>query len=192
MKSTDTRTQILDTAQELIQKLGVNAMSYADISEAVGIRKASIHYHFSTKDDLVAALLDRYNPDFLRLVDAIIASPESPETKLSRYFALFEATLSSGEQDKACLCGMLGAELKTLKHPLAERVIQFYQDNEARLVKILTEGREAGVFSFPGDIKVMATLIFSLLEGGILIVRANGGLYQFRAIVEQLMQLVKG
>ncbi|NEP01084.1 MAG: TetR/AcrR family transcriptional regulator [Symploca sp. SIO2E9] len=192
MKSTDTRTEILDTAQELIQRLGVNAMSYADISEAVGIRKASIHYHFSTKDDLVAALLDRYNPYFLKLVDLIIASPESPETKLRRYCALFEATLSSGEQDQACLCGMLGAELKTLKLPLAERVIQFYRDNEVRLVKILTEGREAGVFSFPGDINAMATLIFSLLEGGLLIIRANGGIAQFRAIVEQLMQLVKG
>lgn len=192
MKATETRTEILDTAQQLIQRLGVNAMSYADISKAVGIRKASIHYHFSTKDDLVAALLDRYNPYFLKLVDDIIASPEPPETKLSRYCALFEVTLSSGEQDKACLCGMLGAELKSLKNSLAERVIQFYQDNEVRLVKILTEGREAGVFSFPGDINAMATLIFSLLEGGVLIVRANGGISQFRAIVEQLMQLVKG
>ncbi len=43
MKTTDTKLKILDTAQELIQKLGVNAMSYADISTAVGIRKASIH-----------------------------------------------------------------------------------------------------------------------------------------------------
>lgn len=192
MKASETRTEILDTAQQLIQRLGVNAMSYADISKAVGIRKASIHYHFSTKDDLVAALLDRYNPYFLKLVDDIITSPEPPETKLRRYCTLFEVTLSSGEQDKACLCGMLGAELKTLKNSLAERVIQFYQDNEVRLVKILTEGREAGVFSFPGDINAMATLIFSLLEGGVLIVRANGGISQFRAIVEQLMQLVKG
>ncbi|WP_257998927.1 TetR/AcrR family transcriptional regulator [Fischerella thermalis] len=49
MNSTDTRTQILDTAQDLIQRVGVNAMSYQDISEAVGIRKASIHYHFPSK-----------------------------------------------------------------------------------------------------------------------------------------------
>ena len=34
MKQTNTRTQILDTAQELIQTVGLNAMSYADISEA--------------------------------------------------------------------------------------------------------------------------------------------------------------
>ncbi len=192
MKSIDTQTAILDTAQELIQKAGVNAMSYADISAVVGIRKASIHYHFPTKDDLIAALLDRYNPYFLKLVDLIVTSPESAEIKLRRYCGLFEATLSSGQQDKACLCGMLGAELATLKNPLVTRVTQFYQDNEMRLAQILTEGRKSGVFKFPGNINAMAKLIFSLLEGGILIVRADGGVDQFRAIVEQLLKLVKG
>ena len=192
MNSKDTRSQILDTAQDLIQRVGVNAMSYQDISEAVGIRKASIHYHFPTKDDLVATLLDRYNDYFLRLVDGIIAQPDSAEVKLRRYCSLFEATLSSGDGDKACLCGMVGAELATLKHPLVERVTAFYQNNEARLVTILTGGRESGEFRFAGKIPAMATLIFSLLEGGFLIARAHGSATQYRAIVEQLMQLVKG
>jgi TetR/AcrR family transcriptional repressor of nem operon len=167
-------------------------MSYQDISEVVGIRKASIHTHFPTKDDLIATLLDRYNTYFLRLVDSIIASSDSPEVKLRRYCGLFEATLSSGNQDKACLCGMLGAELATLKSPLAERVRTFYQENEARLVLILNEGRKAGSFRFAGDAAITAVLIFSLLEGGILIARADGGAQQFHAVIEQLMQFVKG
>ncbi|WP_026735458.1 TetR/AcrR family transcriptional regulator [Fischerella sp. PCC 9605] len=192
MNSTNTRTQILDTAQELIQRLGVNAMSYQDISVAVGIRKASIHHHFPTKDDLLAALLDRYNDYFLRLVDSIIAMPIPADEKLRRYCALFEATLNSGNQDKACLYGMVGAELATLKNPLIERVAAFYRDNEERLVAILDEGRKTGVFGFAGDVKAMATLIFSLLEGGILIVRASGGVEQYQAVIEQLMQLVIG
>ncbi|MBW4621452.1 MAG: TetR/AcrR family transcriptional regulator [Cyanosarcina radialis HA8281-LM2] len=192
MNSIDTRTQILDAAQDLIQRLGVNAMSYQDISEAVGIRKASIHYHFPTKDDLVAALLDRYHDYFLRLVDGIIAQPDSAEIKLRRYCSLFEATLSSGNGDKACLYGMVGAELATLKHYLVDRVTAFYRDNEDRLVRILTQGKDSGEFGFAGDIRAMATSIFSLLEGGFLVARAHGGAAQYRAIVEQLMRLVKG
>jgi TetR/AcrR family transcriptional repressor of nem operon len=192
MKPTDTKTLILDTAQELIQRLGVNAMSYQDISQVVGIRKASIHTHFPTKDDLVATLLDRYNAYFLRLVDNIVASTDSADAKLRRYCGLFEATLSSGEQDKACLCGMLGAELATLKSPLVERICTFYRDNEERLAVILNEGRQAGIFRFAGDSQATATLIFSLLEGGILIARAHGGTQQFHVVIEQLMQLVLG
>lgn len=192
MKTTDTKTMILDTAQDLIQRLGINAMSYQDISQVVGIRKASIHTHFPTKDDLVATLLDRYSAYFLRLVDNIVASTDSPEVKLRGYCGLFEATLSSGAQDKACLCGMLGAELATLKSPLVERIRTFYQDNEARLAAILNEGREAGSFRFTGNVEATATLIFSLLEGGILIARVRGGTQQFHTMIEQLMQLVKG
>ena len=56
MKSVDTKTRILDVAQDLIQRLGVNGMSYKDISEVVGIRKASIHSHFPKKDDLFISL----------------------------------------------------------------------------------------------------------------------------------------
>ena len=191
MKSSNTRTQILDIAQELIQTVGLNAMSYADISEAVGVRKASIHYYFPSKDDLLVALLERYTPYFLKVVDTILASPESAEVKLRRYCGLFEATLSSGKQDKACLCGMLGAEVKTLNSPLCQQVSRFYQENEIRLTQLLNEGVNSGVFNFPGDTTAMAQLIFSLLEGELLIARADKGVPHFRGVVDQLMELVK-
>ncbi|MBW4507572.1 MAG: TetR/AcrR family transcriptional regulator [Scytonematopsis contorta HA4267-MV1] len=191
MKQTDTKTLILDVAQDLIQRLGVNGMSYKDISESVGIRKSSIHTHFPKKDDLLAALLDRYSDCFVRIVDGIIASSDAAEVKLRRYCGLFEATLSSGDQDKACLCAMLGAELATLNHPLVERVRSFYQANEERLVILLNIGLKDGSFQFAGDTQTMASLIFGLLEGGMLLARAGGGSDQFHRVIEQLMQLIK-
>ncbi|MDJ0733523.1 MAG: TetR/AcrR family transcriptional regulator [Nostocaceae cyanobacterium] len=192
MKQTDTKTQILDVAQDLIQRLGVNGMSYKDISSAVGIRKASIHTHFPKKDDLLVALLDRYSDRFLRIVDGIIASSDSPEVKLRRYCGLFETTLSSGNQDKACLCAMLGAELATLNHPLVEQVRSFYQANEERLAVMLNAGLEDGNFQFNGNVEAMASLIFGLLEGGMLVARVRGGSVGFHQTIEQLMQLIKG
>ncbi|MGB3614724.1 MAG: TetR/AcrR family transcriptional regulator, partial [Elainellaceae cyanobacterium] len=60
MAQVNTKTQILDVAQDLVQRLGVNGMSYKDISEIVGIRKASVHTHFPKKDDLLLTLLERY------------------------------------------------------------------------------------------------------------------------------------
>lgn len=191
MKPADTKTLILDVAQDLIQRRGVNGMSYQDISESVGIRKASVHTHFPKKEDLLTALLDRYSDRFLRIVDGILASSDSPEVKLRRYCGLFEATLSSGNQDKACLCAMLGAELETLNHPSVERVRRFYQVNEERLAHLLSSGRQDGSFRFPGEVQTMAALVFGLLEGGMLVARVQGGASQFHQVIEQLMQLVK-
>ncbi|MEM6867960.1 MAG: TetR/AcrR family transcriptional regulator [Cyanobacteria bacterium P01_C01_bin.121] len=50
---------------------GYSAFSYADISKQVGIRKASIHYHFASKEALVQALVKRYHNTFELLLKGI-------------------------------------------------------------------------------------------------------------------------
>lgn len=186
----DTKTAILDAAQELIQRSGANAMSYRDISEAIGIRKASIHHHFPTKDALLAALIERYTAYFLNLVDSIIESKKDSAAKLRAYAGLFEATLSEGKQDKACLCGMLGAELSTLGGPAAAGIKRFYRENEARLVRVLEEGKAQGQFHYKGEAKLVAAMIFSLLEGGALVARVEGGHMRLHALAEQTLKLL--
>ena len=192
MASMDTKTAIMDAAQALIQRGGANAMSYQDVSDAIGIRKASIHHHFPTKDSLIAAVIQRYAVYFLGLVDGIIESKLDPAAKLRKYVGLFEATLREGKQDKACLCGMLGAELSTLGSPSAAGVRRFYRDNEARLGRVLDEGRERGQFHFKGEVKLVAAMIFALLEGGVLVARAEGGPKRLRAMAEQALKLLQG
>jgi TetR/AcrR family transcriptional regulator, transcriptional repressor for nem operon len=191
MASNDTKTAILDSAQDLIQRLGANAMSYDHISKAVGIRKASIHYHFPTKENLLESLLERYNETFLNIVDDIFASNDPEDKKLLKYMGLFEATLREGDHDKVCLCGMLGAELSTLGPAAADRVRCFYNENEKRLASLLENGKKKGNFKFKGNSKKLAALIFSFLEGAMLLVRADGGVKKFQAVKEQMMELVK-
>jgi len=191
MPSTDTKTAIMDAAQELIQRGGANAMSYQHVSDAIGIRKASIHHHFPTKDRLIEAVIQRYAVYFLGLVDGIVESKLDPAAKLRKYVGLFEATLCDGKQDKACLCGMLGAELSTLGSPSAAGVRRFYRDNEARLARVLEDGREKGQFHFKGEAKLVAAMIFALLEGGALVARAEGGYKRLRAMADQALKLLQ-
>jgi TetR/AcrR family transcriptional repressor of nem operon len=185
-----TRTRILDAAQDLIQRLGANAMSYQHISDSVGIRKASIHHHFPTKEILIETLLERYREYFFQLIDDIIQSKASPKQKLQKYIDLFEATLQSEQGDKACLYGMLGAEIATLGLGSASKVKQFHEGNELRLTTILNDGRRAKVFHFKGTPAAAAALVFALLEGAVLIARAKGGIPHFRTITDQLMRLL--
>ena len=96
MDTADTRTRILDAAQGLVQRLGANAISYQHVSAAVGIRKASIHHHFPTKDDLIEALVRRHSAYFLGVVDKLFATDLPAPEKLRRYCGLFEATLARG------------------------------------------------------------------------------------------------
>ena len=80
MSRTDTKTALLDCAQDLIQRVGVNAMSYKHLSDEVGIRKASIHYHFPRKEDLVLALLNRCTDTYSCMYTAIVDGDLSGRT----------------------------------------------------------------------------------------------------------------
>jgi TetR/AcrR family transcriptional repressor of nem operon len=192
VEATDTRERILDSAQELIQRLGANAISYQHISDAVGVRKASIHHHFRSKDDLIEALIRRYTAWFGGVVEGILAADLPAPEKLRRYCRLFEGTLREGAHDRACPCAMLGAELASLGSASAGLIRKFFQENEKQLARLLEQGRAEGSLSFAGSPQAVAALIFALLEGGMLVVRVNGGAKRLRVIAEELVALLSG
>jgi TetR/AcrR family transcriptional regulator, transcriptional repressor for nem operon len=185
-----TRDRILDVAQDLVQRVGANGMSYQDLSEAIGITKASIHYHFPTKADLLEALVRRYSSYFLGVVDRILASEGSGMEKLHRYTDLFAATLAGSAGEKACPCGMLGAEAATLGDPTLLLLRDFYAENDRRLQSMLEEGRQDGSTRFEGAASDVASVLFTSLEGALLVSRVRGGVEGFRAVAAQLLRLL--
>lgn len=68
------RDQILDAAAELFVSNGVSATTTRAIAERVGIRQASLYYHFAGKDDLLLELLERTVRPALELVAELDAS----------------------------------------------------------------------------------------------------------------------
>lgn len=70
--------RIMDHAQLLVQMVGYNGFSYADIAQKLGIRKATIHYYFPTKSGLCAGLLRRYRKRFREKVAQGTDSLSSP------------------------------------------------------------------------------------------------------------------
>jgi len=111
MSSTDTKTALLDCAQDLIQRVGVNAMRYKHLSDEVGIRKASIHYPFPKKEDLVVALLNHCSETYNGMYNDIVASDVSAKEKLYLIATLFEHSLRDG---KICVVGMLSVDYESL------------------------------------------------------------------------------
>ena len=59
------RNEILDAADMLFADKGFDNTSTSDILEKVGIARGTLYYHFKSKEDILDALIDRYNR-FLR------------------------------------------------------------------------------------------------------------------------------
>ncbi|MEO9630751.1 MAG: TetR/AcrR family transcriptional regulator, partial [Sulfitobacter sp.] len=52
------RDGVLNVAARLFREQGYGAVSLRKIAEAAGIKASSIYYHFGSKDEIVAAVLD--------------------------------------------------------------------------------------------------------------------------------------
>ena len=53
------RRQILDHAARLLRNGGYHQTTLREIAEAVGIRKASLYYHFASKEGIVEAGVEK-------------------------------------------------------------------------------------------------------------------------------------
>lgn len=69
----EVRQRILETASELFYNQSVRAVGVDLVVEKAGVAKTSLYRHFRTKDELVAAFLQREDEDFWRGWDDVAA-----------------------------------------------------------------------------------------------------------------------
>ena len=65
------RERILETASGLFYREGVRAVGVDLVVAEAGVAKTSLYRHFRTKDDLIAAFLEREDKDFWRTWDEV-------------------------------------------------------------------------------------------------------------------------
>ncbi len=176
-----TSQQILDVAQDMVRSRGYSAFSYADISERIGIRKASIHYHFPSKDELVLKLVQYYREAFSRSCDRIVQSVASPQQQLMQFANLYRDGLRQGQ---ICLCAMLTADFAVLPQAVQDEVQAFFQQTEAWLAALLQRGCEAKVWPCYPSPEVEAKGLIALLQGAQLLAR---GVEDSPAAFEQIV-----
>ena len=140
--TTDTRTALLDAAEQAVRSRGFDGFSYADLSEAVGIRKASIHYHFPTKADLAAELLARYAARVTDRLAEIAAGAGRGADRLAAAIAIYRQALGGG--DMTCLCVALTVAFDSIPSEVTRRMATFRQDVTSWLEAAYRLGRADG------------------------------------------------
>jgi TetR/AcrR family transcriptional repressor of nem operon len=178
----ETAEQILDLAEMLIQTRGYSAFSYQDIADSLGIRKASIHYHFPSKTDLGLAVVDRYVARFGAALTAIAEDPsQTSMAMLEFYIEPYVGYAKSADQ--VCLCGALAGEILVLPPQLRSRVDGFFRAHQAWLTGILKRGMARGEFELAAPASKVARLVFGALQGALLVRRTTGDASQLRDVV---------
>ena len=168
----NTRAALLDAAERLIRERGYAGVSYADLAELVGVRKASIHHHFPGKADLALALLDAYGARYETAMDNILATYGDALGRIRAYAVLYRQGVETG---LGCLCSAYAAELATLPAPLRDGLANFFGRHVAWLERVLVQGQLDG--DIRGTVAPAATarMILAALEGALMMERVLGG-----------------
>jgi len=178
----ETAEQILDLAETLIQTRGYSAFSYQDIADGLGIRKASIHYHFPSKADLGVAVVDRYITRFGEGLTAI-ADDQSQSSMTMLDFYVQPYLQFASTPDRVCLSGALAGEMLALPPKVRERVDHFFRTHQVWLTKILERGVARGEFELPAPASKVARLVFGALQGALLVKRTTNDLSQINDVI---------
>lgn len=181
-----TFNEILDCARSLIIGGGYNGFSYADISEFVGIRKASIHHHFPTKVDLVRTLVERYREEAEAGIAALERYHSDPADQLRAYIGYWLGCV--GDVTKGyCVCALLATQIPVLPQDIVLEVRAHFRALSAWITSVLERGAKQGVFVLSSDARAEAEMFMATVHGAMLSARAYGDPKMFGVITEPLL-----
>src|SRR5579875_2163535 len=177
----ETAERILDAANALIIDRGYSAFSYADIAEAVNIRKASIHHHFPTKAGLVVAVLQRHRARITAGMDALDDQVDDPLIRIRNYFKYWEGCIE-GQTLSFCIGALLGAEMPSLPEEVQAEVRLHFAMLTEWFERTLKAGSRARTICLQGTIANEAQMLIAVLHGAMLSARATNNCDVFRVL----------
>ena len=153
----DTRDTLIHLATEAIQRDGAHGLSFRTLGAQAGIRSASVHHHFSSKDRLLHAITVRYTQDTLA---ALAGLDGTAAQQLDGLVAIFADTLDQG---RGCLCGVLASTPDQLCGDTRAALRDYFDALEAWSAPRLAALGQPG----------LAPILISALEGALLLDRLN-------------------
>ncbi len=190
-KARQTKTKILDAAQQVILDRGFAATSVDAIQEAAGISRGTFFYHFPTKDDLSRALIDRYAAADRTLTDSFMERAENmvrdPVQQVLVFFALHEEMFAEMTgMYPGCLFASYTYEAG-LFDDATQKVVNDAVEYWRKLVgEKLTHAMTRRPPRIPADPYVLADTAYAVFQGAFILSRLRN---DTSIMVDQIRQL---
>jgi AcrR family transcriptional regulator len=161
----DARNRILVAAADCIVRDGLASVRMAAIARAAGVSSGLLHYHFTTKEQLLVAVLRHSSAVSHELTErALELAGARPEQRLAQ---MLDRCLPSDDQLTHDWRLWQELDLLILRLPdLAHVGAEVYETIYASVAEILAAGIEAGVFDLDrADVRSTAESTVALCDG---------------------------
>ncbi len=184
-----TRDTLLQTAETLVRRKGMDAFSFADLAKAASIQKASVHYHFPTKADLAVTLVEDYAQRFLSDLARIDRQETTAGSKLIAYLKLYRRALAGGKQ--LCLCVAMSASRDSFNDDVLAHLKQFHAQSVDWLVAVFEKAKSDGSIEHVVDATAEAKATLALVQGAQLLARERKNARAYDEATELLARRVR-
>jgi AcrR family transcriptional regulator len=181
----DTRQRIVEAAMELFWLKGYGSTSIADILSRSQVNSGSLYYFFPGKQDVLIAVLEAYRDGIHRmLLEPAWQGAEDPVERVFALLARYRQALAETECTYGCPIGSLALELHEPDPPVRELLATNFTGWVEAVEGCLQEAR--GRFPEGTDLRALAELALSVMEGGVMQARTFRDIAYFDRAVEQL------
>lgn len=125
------RRQILDTAVTLFHEIGFEGASLRDLSNKVGINKATLYHYFESKEEILFQIIEEVGQSLLGGLEEARKSSHDPLECLKAMvrFQIFymEANVEGIKvvvEEKKCLVGEMASKTKNVQ----SQILKLYED----------------------------------------------------------------
>jgi TetR/AcrR family transcriptional repressor of nem operon len=175
--------RILVAATKMAQAHGYGGLSIRDLAQDVGIKAASIYYHFPSKAELAAAVARRYWEESAAALEALSAESIDPLVSLRRYPETFRKSLES--ENRMCLSSFMAAEFDDLPDVVKKEVQAFADVNVAWLKDVLAAVKVVPAKQRHGR----ACAIYAAVAGAQLMARGRADIALFDALIDSYREV---
>jgi AcrR family transcriptional regulator len=138
-----TREGIIEAAARIFSEKGFHATSMQNIADAVNLQKASLYHHFTSKQEILADILD-YALDLINnRLEIVLSQTLSPDEKLHQAMVSYFQTITENRN----LSAVLLLELRSLDPELKTRLATRREKFESLWRDLIVDGKKQGVFN---------------------------------------------
>jgi TetR/AcrR family transcriptional repressor of nem operon len=169
-KGDQTKHRIISEATKLVQKKGFEATSMSDLVDATGLQKGCLYFHFTGKDELLIAILEKSKTDFFVLIDAALAG-DSPAAQLRSFFkGVIDYQKGMGFSG-GCIFGNIAVEMSDKDKRVSAFIKDLFDEWIAKICVVVKAAQRQGEISSDLSAEIIARHIIMALEGGIMLSR---------------------
>jgi AcrR family transcriptional regulator len=160
----DSRERIMWATYRALCKQGYASLTTQDIADESELSKASLHYHYDSKAELLRAFLEFLIDSFRDRVTAETADAEPFERVRTLVELLFEPPGDAPDAEFRTALLELKAQAP-YEPPVRERLVAFDEFLRAELAEGLREAREAGTLGADVDPEAVAEFVVTVSNG---------------------------